>query len=128
MKDLGWLSAKFNMKPEVQKNGIEADGLVTRLGIGSWAILIVLLLLLAATVATIYVGWRLASGTDVPASGYAAMALGVIVSLGVGFGLMALIFYSSRKGYDEPPVLILPGGAGNESTAGPEAKNESHAV
>jgi hypothetical protein len=128
MKDLGWLSAKFNIKPEVQKNGIEADGLVTRLGIGSWAILIVLLLLLAATVATIYVGWRLASGTDVPASGYAAMALGVIVSLGVGFGLMALIFYSSRKGYDEPPVLILPGGAGNESAPVPEAKNESHAV
>ena len=128
MKDLGWLSANFNMKPEVQKNGIEADGLVTRLGIGSWAILIVLLLLLAATVATIYVGWRLASGTDVPASGYAAMALGVIVSLGVGFGLMALIFYSSRKGYDEPPVLILPGRAGNESAPVPEAKNESHAV
>jgi len=128
MKDLGWLSAKFNMKPEIQNNGIEADGLVTRLGIGSWAILVVLLLLLAATVATIYVGWRLASGTDVPASGYAAMALGVIVSLGVGFGLMALIFYSSRKGYDEPPVLILPGGPGNESTAVPEGKNESHAV
>lgn len=128
MKDLGWLSANFNMKPEVQKNGIEADGLVNRLGIGSWAILIVLLLLLAATVATIYVGWRLASGTDVPASGYAAMALGVIVSLGVGFGLMALIFYSSRKGYDEPPVLILPGRAGNESAPVPEAKNESHVV
>ena len=122
MKDLGWLSAKFNMKPEVQKNGIEADGLVTRLGIGSWAILIVLLLLLAATVATIYVGWRLASGTDVPASGYAAMALGVIVSLGVGFGLMALIFYSSRKGYDEPPVLILPDRDGNESDAASDGK------
>jgi hypothetical protein len=39
-----------------------------------------------------------------------------------------LIFYSSRKGYDEPPVLILPGGAGNESAPVPEAKNESHAV
>jgi hypothetical protein len=37
------------------------------------------------------------------------MALGVIVSLAVGFGLMALIFYSSRKGYDEPPVLLPPG-------------------
>jgi hypothetical protein len=24
----------------------------------------------------------------------------------VGFGLMALIFYSSRKGYGEPAVLI----------------------
>ena len=36
------------------------------------------------------------------------MAPGVIVSLAVGFGLMALIFYNSRKGYDEPPVLIAP--------------------
>jgi hypothetical protein len=34
------------------------------------------------------------------------MALGVILSLVVGFGLMALLFYSSRKGYDESPVII----------------------
>jgi hypothetical protein len=43
------------------------------------------------------------------------MALGVIISLAVGFGLMALIFYSSRKGYDEPPVLIAPDRDGSES-------------
>jgi hypothetical protein len=36
------------------------------------------------------------------------MAFGVIISLAVGFGLMALLFYSSRRGYDEPPVLIVP--------------------
>jgi hypothetical protein len=84
-----------------------------RLGVGSWAILIVLLLLLAGTFAVVYVGWTLANGTDVPASGYVAMALGVFISLGVGFGLMALIFYSSRKGYDEPPVLISPDLDGN---------------
>jgi hypothetical protein len=36
------------------------------------------------------------------------MALGVILSLAVGFGVMALLFYSSRKGYDGPPVLIAP--------------------
>jgi hypothetical protein len=24
----------------------------------------------------------------------------------VGFGLMALVFFSNRRGYDEPPVLI----------------------
>jgi hypothetical protein len=83
------------------------------LGVGSWAILIVLLLLLAGTFAVVYVGWTLANGTDVPASGYVAMALGVFISLGVGFGLMALIFYSSRKGYDEPPVLISPDLDGN---------------
>ena len=116
MKQLDWLLAKLNTKAESQQGGSEGS-VSTRLGLGSWAILTVLLLLLAGTVAAIYLGWRLASGTDVPASGYLAMAFGVIVSLGVGFGLMALVFYSSRKGYDEPPVLISPGGSLDESTA-----------
>ncbi|WP_426612810.1 hypothetical protein [Bradyrhizobium sp. McL0616] len=75
---------------------------------GTWTILIVLLLLLAATLLIAVVGWSLASGTDVPASGYVALAIGVIFSLAVGFGLMGLVFYSSRKGYDEPPVLLPP--------------------
>ena len=33
--------------------------------------------------------------------GYAAMTLGIIFTLVVGCGLMALMFYSSRRGYDE---------------------------
>jgi hypothetical protein len=33
--------------------------------------------------------------------GYMAMILGVVFSLGIGCGLMALMFYSSRHGYDE---------------------------
>src|SRR5260221_6160341 len=78
------------------------------IGVGSWIILIVLLSLLVATGVVIYFGWILGNGTDVPTSGYAAMAFGVIISLAVGFGLMALLFYSSRKGYDEPPALIVP--------------------
>lgn len=106
------------MKAANQETGIAPDVLAsTRLGAGSWTILIVLLLLLAGTLVVVYLGWSLAKGTDVPPSGYVAMALGVLASLGVGFGLMALIFYSSRKGYDEPPVLIAPGGDGNESDA-----------
>jgi hypothetical protein len=28
--------------------------------------------------------------------------------MGVGVGLMALLFYSHRKGYDEPPRLLPP--------------------
>jgi hypothetical protein len=95
------------MKTANQENGIERNVLVsTRLDVGSWTILVVLLLLLAGTFVIVYFGWKLANGTDVPVSGYVAMTLGVFVSLGVGFGLMALIFYSSRKGYDEPAVLI----------------------
>ena len=76
-----------------------------RMGVGSWIILIVLLSLLVATGVVIYLGWTLANGTDVPTSGYAAMAFGVIISLAVGFGLMALLFYSGRKAYEEPPVM-----------------------
>jgi hypothetical protein len=74
-------------------------------GIGSWLVVIVLLLLLAATGFVVYEGLHLGD-SEVPASGYVAMALGVTFSLVVGFGLMALLFYSSRKGYDEPAVLI----------------------
>ena len=33
--------------------------------------------------------------------GYAAMTLGIIFTLVVGCGLMALMFYSSRRGYHE---------------------------
>ena len=36
-----------------------------------------------------------------PGHGYAAMAIGIVASLVVGIGLMALVFYSSRRGYDE---------------------------
>jgi flagellar basal body-associated protein FliL len=93
-----------------------------RMGVGSWIILIVLLSLLVATGVVIYFGWILGNGTDVPTSGYAAMALGVILSLAVGFGLMALLFYSSRKGYDEPPVLIVPENDPVESKNVPETK------
>lgn len=75
---------------------------------GNWTVLIVLLLLLAATLVIAVIGWSLGAGTDVPASGYFALALGVVFSLAVGFGLMGLVFYSSRKGYDEPPVLLPP--------------------
>src|SRR3982074_987799 len=93
-----------------------------RMGVGSWIVIVVLLLLLVATGAVIYFGWTLANGTDVPTSGYAAMAFGVIISLAVGFGLMALLFYSSRRGYDEPPVLIVPENDSVETKNAPETK------
>jgi hypothetical protein len=49
--------------------------------------------------------WTEVSGPPIPPVGYAAMIMGVVLSLLVGCGLMALLFYSSRYGYDEqhPP-------------------------
>ena len=38
---------------------------------------------------------------DIPLYGYLAIAGGVLFSLAVGGGLMALVFYSSRHGYDD---------------------------
>ena len=37
--------------------------------------------------------------------GLADVGFGVFFSLLVGGGLMALVFYSSREGFDEPPEL-----------------------
>jgi len=46
--------------------------------------------------------WNGDAGPPMPTTGYVAMTLGVVFSLVVGCGLMALLFYSSRHGYDEP--------------------------
>jgi hypothetical protein len=70
-------------------------------GLGIIATAVVIMAFLAAAL------WYAASafvvgGPPMPVIGYVAMAGGIIVSLAVGFGLMALLFYSSRHGYDEP--------------------------
>jgi hypothetical protein len=54
------------------------------------------------------VGWfaytgLAAPGEPMPAEGYAALVAGAAFAIIVGVGLMALLFYSSRAGYDEPP-------------------------
>ena len=79
-----------------------------RLNASAWMLILVLLSLLVATDFVAYLGWTLADGVEVSTVGYVAMALGVLFSLVVGNGLMVLVFYSSRSGYDEPPVFITP--------------------
>jgi hypothetical protein len=59
--------------------------------------MIVLLSLLAAKSILVYVGWTVGDGLALPRSSSIAIALGAVFSLGVGFGLMTLVFYSSRK-------------------------------
>ena len=45
--------------------------------------------------------WTRFSGEPIPVYGYMAIAGGVLFSFLVGGGLMALIFYSHRHGYDD---------------------------
>lgn len=44
--------------------------------------------------------------SDLPGPGIAAMVLGIVVTCGLGIGLMALIFYSARTGQDETVYRI----------------------
>ncbi len=70
-------------------------------GMQKIAVIAPLLGFLAASVWFAYYVWASDTGPPMPASGYVAMGLGVLFSLVVGIGLMALVFYSNRHGYDE---------------------------
>lgn len=67
---------------------------------GSWLILGALVGLLCVAIAVLFVGWDPDQGSAMTASGYTAMALGIVATLALGIGLMALVFYSSRSGRD----------------------------
>lgn len=65
-------------------------------------VVLALLALLAVTLGWAVYAWN-AIDVEMSVHGYVAMILGIVFSLLVGCGLMALVFYSSRHGYDEPP-------------------------
>nr|WP_244628609.1 hypothetical protein [Tardiphaga robiniae] len=48
--------------------------------------------------------WTSAEGATMSVHGWIALALGTLFSLLIGCGLMTLMFYSSRSGYDESAV------------------------
>jgi hypothetical protein len=70
--------------------------------LGAIVLVVALLAILAAAVWYAAGAWLSISGPPMPAVGYVAMAFGIIFSLIIGVGLMWLLFYSSRHGYDEP--------------------------
>ncbi|MDQ8729391.1 hypothetical protein [Bradyrhizobium sp. LHD-71] len=66
-------------------------------------LIVVLLALLAGTGVFVYFGLVGGHHAELGVHGWTAMALGIVFSLVVGIGLMALMFYSSRHGYDQLP-------------------------
>jgi len=74
---------------------------MAKLGAGAIALVAALFAILIGAGWFAARAWISVEGPPMPATGYIAMALGVVFSLVVGIGLMALLFYSSRHGYDE---------------------------
>jgi hypothetical protein len=70
-------------------------------GIGTILTLVVLVGLLLLAIVFMLVGWGAPEGgTPMSTTGWIAMILGILVTLALGAGLMALMFYSSRSGRD----------------------------
>jgi hypothetical protein len=67
----------------------------------SWVAVVIagaIVLVLGFLIAAVWIG---IGDSEISAAGWLAMGLGVIVTLALGIGLMALVFISSRRGYDE---------------------------
>jgi hypothetical protein len=63
----------------------------------------VLLALLAGAIFVGHYGWVSAGDVTMPPWGWLMMGLGIFFTIVVGGGLMALVFYSNRAGFDETP-------------------------
>jgi hypothetical protein len=72
-----------------------------RLGVGFWLLTVSLLAMLAFAIWGFGEAWKMAGNTPISVHGYVALGLGVVLSLLLGGGLMALAFFSSRRGYDD---------------------------
>ena len=55
--------------------------------------------MLGAAIWFMFYGWNL-TDAQIDTNGYIALTLGVVMSTLLGGGLMALVFWSNRKGYD----------------------------
>jgi hypothetical protein len=58
-------------------------------------------LALAGAIAYFVSAWSAIGGARISLVGWLALGGGVVVTLGLGGGLMALVFYSARRGYDD---------------------------
>ena len=74
--------------------------LTRKLGPGGWFVGLALLAFLMGAIAYAIYAWNRVEPVGIPAIGWLFLIAGVVLTLLVGGGLMALMFYSNRKGRD----------------------------
>lgn len=70
-----------------------------KLGPGGWLLIVLMLAMLAGAIAYAVQVWT-SVDAHLSTLGWIFLVLGVLISLALGVGLMALVFYSSRNNYD----------------------------
>lgn len=63
--------------------------------------IVVATLFSASAMAVAYSAWKSLADVQMSVSGYVAMILGALAAFAVGAGLMGLLFWSNRNGFDE---------------------------
>jgi hypothetical protein len=72
-----------------------------KVGVAGWITIVVLGGLLVAAIAYAIHAWGQMQGTEISGFGWAMLGLGVFFTLACGVVLMGLVFYSSRKNFDQ---------------------------
>ena len=68
----------------------------------AWIAVVIAIVALFAVSAIAVLLWSSIGDSEMGAAGWIAMTIGVLATLALGVGLMALVFISSRRGYDDP--------------------------
>jgi len=71
------------------------------LSVAGWIALAILLGLLLVSLWYAVKVWTAMSGVHMSVWGWFFLVAGIVVTIGLGGGLMALVFYSSRHDYDQ---------------------------
>jgi hypothetical protein len=85
------------MTPDKQPQNDETEG---KIGAAGWIAIVILGGLLVVALWYAVHAWGQMPGVGLSPLGWLFLVLGVVTTVGVGVGLMGLLFYSSRKGKD----------------------------
>jgi hypothetical protein len=69
----------------------------------TWLVAAIAAIVVAVLIVVSVRNWESIGDSGIGVNGWIALVLGIVVTLALGIGLMALVFISNRRGYDEPP-------------------------
>jgi hypothetical protein len=67
----------------------------------TWIAVVVAVFVVAAVAVPVGIFWNELGASEISTAGWMALGLGAVVTLALGFGLMALMFISNKRGYDD---------------------------